>query len=240
MSFSPQRLRRRQLHSNKRHLRLKSIRLGYLLDECQTTLRYSVELRCTSQSEFSLNVMFPTDFGEPAALQLRHVIRMDDFGRDDVLGVRQVLSSASGATDLCFMKSSFDILVASLQKIIPYCFPPIDSTVFSPERSTKTLPCFLSDRHSLVFFTGALNPFAVEHPTHGSSFTPGFSLTPCCLADSLSRRGWVWAVVRWYWLISTSVVGRSPRAITARAHVLYHHHQLCDRMRCTSPSHWAT
>ena len=81
----------------------------------------------------------------------------------------------------------------------------------------KTLPCFLSDRHSVAFFTGALNPFAVEHPTHGSSSTPGLSLLPCCLADSLSRRGWGWAVVRWCWLISTSVVGRSLGAIAARA-----------------------
>ena len=91
MSFSPQRLRRRQLHANKRHLRLKSRRLGYLLDEYQTTLRYFVELRCTSGSELSLDVMFPTDFGEPAALQLRRVIRTDNFGRADVPGVSQVL-----------------------------------------------------------------------------------------------------------------------------------------------------
>ena len=119
--------------------------------------------------------------------------------------------------DLCFTKYYFDILVASSRNIIPHCFPPIDSTGFLPERSTKALPCFLSDRHSVVVFTGALNPFAVEHPTHGSSFTPASSLTPCCLADSLNRRGGVWTVVRWYWLISTSVVGRSPGVITARA-----------------------
>ena len=91
--------------------------------------------------------------------------------------------------DLCFTKYYFDILVASSRNIIPHCFPPIDSTGFLPERSTKALPCFLSDRHSVVVFTGALNPFAVEHPTHGSSFTPASSLTPCCLADSLNRRG---------------------------------------------------
>ena len=35
--------------------------------------------------------MFPTDFGEPAALQLRRTIRTDDFGRADVPGVSQVL-----------------------------------------------------------------------------------------------------------------------------------------------------
>ena len=71
-------------------LRLKSRRLGYLLDECQIKLRDSVELRCTSGSEFSLDVMFLTDFGEPAALQLRRVIRTDDFGTADVSGVNQV------------------------------------------------------------------------------------------------------------------------------------------------------
>ena len=89
--LQPTGLRRRQLHANKRHVRLKSRRLGYLLDECQTTLRYSVELRCTSGNEFSLDVMSPTDFGEPAALELRRVIRTNDFGRADVPGVSQVL-----------------------------------------------------------------------------------------------------------------------------------------------------
>ena len=104
---------------------------------------------------------------------------------------------ASGASDLCFMKYSRDILVASSRTIKAYCFPPMECTGFLPEVSTKTLPCLLSDRDWVVFFTGALNPFAAEHPTHGSSLTPGLSLTPCCFADSLSRRGWVWAVVRW-------------------------------------------
>ena len=89
--LQPQRLSRRQLHANKRHLRPKRKRLGYLFDRCQTTLRYIVELRCTSGSEFSVDVMFHTDFGESAALQLRHVIRTDDIGRADVHGVSQLL-----------------------------------------------------------------------------------------------------------------------------------------------------
>ena len=45
----------------------------------------------------------------------------------------------------------------------------------------KNLPCLLSDRDWVVFFTGALNPFAAEHPTHGSSLTPGFKLNSLLL-----------------------------------------------------------
>lgn len=154
--------------------------------------------------------MFPTDFGEPAAFQLGRVIRTHGFWRADCPGVRQVLLKRFGGSDLCFIKYSRDILDASSRKVIPYWFPPMDRSGFFPEVSTYTRPCYVSARDSVVFFTGALNPFAAEHPTHRSSFTPGFSLTPCCFAEFLSRRGWVWAVVRWYWLRSKSVVGNSP------------------------------
>ena len=87
------------------------------------------------------------------------------------------------------MQYIHDILVAPSQKTIEYFLPPLDATGFSPLSSTKILPIFLSDRHSVVLFKRALSPFATEHPTHGSSLVFGSSFTPCYSAVASVNEG---------------------------------------------------
>ena len=138
------------------------------------TFSHYIELCRASRHELALDAKFFAYIGERPYIN-------SGASSERILGPTSLVSAkycfrASGTSDLCFMKYSRDILVASSHTINAYCFPPMECTGFFPEVSTKTLPCLLSDRDWVVFFTGALNPFAAEHPTHGSSLTPGLSL----------------------------------------------------------------